>query len=55
MHPIYTPQLAAEHIATLHDRAARWRLAAPLRPSTATRPSWARVRPRLRRSRPATT
>ena len=57
MHPLYTPQFAAEHIASLHERAARSRLAAALKDGQVptVRPSRARPWRRARRPRPATT
>jgi hypothetical protein len=57
MHPLYTSHLVAEHIAGLHDDAARSRLVAQLRDGgvPAVRPRRARLRWRARRPRPAIT
>ncbi len=57
MHPVLTQQLAAQHIAELHQQAARQRLVRELRtgPGRATghrRAVWERLL--LRRARPAT-
>lgn len=55
MHPLFTQAHAAQHIAELHQQAARQRLLRRLRasPGPATRRRGVRVRLWFRRPRPA--